>query len=155
MSKKPSNKIYAVQVGRITGIFLDWQDCKKQIDGYPGAAYKSFPIAEIDNAQRYLSGIATVNVATVSHVPAKTIQPQQAASAWQQIALCPPKPMQWCNVVYENEVGEHALFPGIVWRLPNMQWKAVGSGSALLSKEVSDTFRLFLPIPDWDLPSSF
>lgn len=39
MAKK---KFYAVKQGRKTGMFLTWDDCKKQVMGYPGAIYKSF-----------------------------------------------------------------------------------------------------------------
>lgn len=39
MAKK---KFYAVRQGRRTGMFLTWDDCKKQVMGYPGAIYKSF-----------------------------------------------------------------------------------------------------------------
>ena len=36
-------KMYAVLNGRSTGIFRTWADCEKQVKGYPGARYKSFP----------------------------------------------------------------------------------------------------------------
>lgn len=39
MAKK---KFYAVKQGRTTGMFLTWEECKKQVMGYPGAIYKSF-----------------------------------------------------------------------------------------------------------------
>ena len=39
MAKK---KFYAVKQGRKTGMFLTWDDCRKQVMGYPGARYKSF-----------------------------------------------------------------------------------------------------------------
>ena len=39
MAKK---KFYAVRQGRKTGMFLIWDECKKQVMGYPGAIYKSF-----------------------------------------------------------------------------------------------------------------
>lgn len=39
MAKK---KFYAVRQGRKTGMFLTWDECKKQVMGYPGAIYKSF-----------------------------------------------------------------------------------------------------------------
>ena len=39
-------KFYAVKNGRNTGIFLTWDDCKKQVMGYPGAIYKSFGTQE-------------------------------------------------------------------------------------------------------------
>jgi ribonuclease HI len=35
-------KYYSVHKGRETGIFTTWEDCKKQIDKYKGAIYKSF-----------------------------------------------------------------------------------------------------------------
>lgn len=38
-----AKKFYVVWVGRETGIFNDWDTCKKQVDQYPGARYKSFP----------------------------------------------------------------------------------------------------------------
>lgn len=37
-----ANKFYAVKKGKCRGIFLSWEDCKKQIDGMPYVAYKSF-----------------------------------------------------------------------------------------------------------------
>lgn len=35
-------KFYAVKVGRKTGIFETWDECKEYVSGYPGALYKSF-----------------------------------------------------------------------------------------------------------------
>ncbi len=40
MAKK--QKYYVVWEGREKGIFSSWEACKKQIDGYPEAKYKSF-----------------------------------------------------------------------------------------------------------------
>ena len=41
MAKK---KFYAVQNGRVPGVYLTWDECKKQVDGYSGASYKSFQV---------------------------------------------------------------------------------------------------------------
>jgi ribonuclease HI len=41
MAKK-KKKFYVVWAGRKRGIFTDWDACKKQIDGFTGAQYKSF-----------------------------------------------------------------------------------------------------------------
>lgn len=38
-----ASKFYVVWQGRQTGIFTDWATCKKQIDKFAGARYKSFP----------------------------------------------------------------------------------------------------------------
>ena len=37
-----AKKYYVVWEGRETGIFTDWNTCKKQIDKFAGAKYKSF-----------------------------------------------------------------------------------------------------------------
>ena len=37
-----SEKYYAVKIGRKAGIYRTWDDCKAQVNGYPGAVYKSF-----------------------------------------------------------------------------------------------------------------
>lgn len=37
-----ADKYYAVKIGRTPGIYWNWDDCKKMVDGYPGAVYKSF-----------------------------------------------------------------------------------------------------------------
>ena len=43
MAKK---KFYAVQSGRVPGVYLTWEECKKQVDGFSGAVFKSFPTRE-------------------------------------------------------------------------------------------------------------
>jgi len=35
-------KFYAVKVGRKPGIYLSWDECKKQVDKFKGAVYRSF-----------------------------------------------------------------------------------------------------------------
>lgn len=37
------SKFYVVWKGNQTGIFSDWESCRKQIEGFKGAQYKSFP----------------------------------------------------------------------------------------------------------------
>lgn len=39
----PKKKFYAVMRGRQTGLFTRWDDCKRQVEGFQGAIYKSFP----------------------------------------------------------------------------------------------------------------
>ena len=46
-----AKKFYVVWQGRETGIFKDWMTCKKHIDKFAGARYKSFPtLAEAEAA---------------------------------------------------------------------------------------------------------
>lgn len=49
----PAKKYYAVRSGRQTGLFTTWDQCKKQIMGYPNAIYKSFPT--LQEAEAYLA----------------------------------------------------------------------------------------------------
>lgn len=41
-----AKKYYAVKVGLTPGVYLNWADCKAQVDGFSGATYKSFPTLE-------------------------------------------------------------------------------------------------------------
>lgn len=45
-------KYYAVRKGRVPSIYLDWDKCRAQVDGYKGAEFKSFS-TEVD-AKNYL-----------------------------------------------------------------------------------------------------
>lgn len=53
-----AKKVYAVKKGRTTGIFMTWEDCKAQVDGFTGAEYKSF--ADPQDAMAYL-GLSSGN----------------------------------------------------------------------------------------------
>ncbi len=49
-----AGKYYAVKKGKKVGIYLNWDDCKRMVDGYSGAQYKSFKTKE--EAKAYLDG---------------------------------------------------------------------------------------------------
>jgi len=49
-------KVYAVKVGRNTGVFNTWAECEAQVKGFGGAQYKSFKT--IEEANDYL-GVAS------------------------------------------------------------------------------------------------
>lgn len=38
-----AKKFYVVWKGRETGVYSDWDSCRNQVYGFPGARYKSFP----------------------------------------------------------------------------------------------------------------
>lgn len=50
MAKK---KVYAVKIGITPGLYYTWDECKEQVNGFPGAKYKSFATEKEANA--YLS----------------------------------------------------------------------------------------------------
>lgn len=47
-----AKKFYGVKKGKITGVFTSWDECKKSVDGFPGAEYKGF--ATYDEACGYV-----------------------------------------------------------------------------------------------------
>ncbi|MBQ2113959.1 MAG: viroplasmin family protein, partial [Selenomonadales bacterium] len=51
-----TKKYYAVQAGRVPGIYMTWNDCQKQVVGYKGAKFKSFPTQEAAQAYRTVNG---------------------------------------------------------------------------------------------------
>lgn len=59
-----ATKYYAVKKGLSTGVFFTWDECKKMVDGYPGAIYKSFPTFEeaecFVKGEEYVKPVASV-----------------------------------------------------------------------------------------------
>lgn len=53
-----AKKYYAVQNGRRNGVFLTWAECQKQVSGFPGAVFKSFPTQE--EADAFVKGAAFI-----------------------------------------------------------------------------------------------
>lgn len=49
-----TKKYYGVKVGKVPGIYTTWDECKKQVTGYPGALYKGFPTE--NEAREYVTG---------------------------------------------------------------------------------------------------
>lgn len=49
-----AKKFYAVQRGRTPGIYVTWGDCEKQVKGYAGAIFKSFPTMQ--EAEAFMTG---------------------------------------------------------------------------------------------------
>ncbi|KAL0066624.1 hypothetical protein AAF712_006428 [Marasmius tenuissimus] len=57
----PIKYYYAVKLGRRTGVFHCWEDCKEQVNGHVGARYKKFRIRK--EAEDYVLELAVVTVA--------------------------------------------------------------------------------------------
>ena len=55
-------KYYAVKTGKTPGIYEDWETCKEQVEGYPGAKYKSFKTKE--EAERFIGLVSNTNASS-------------------------------------------------------------------------------------------
>ncbi len=55
-------KYYAVKFGKTPGIYTSWPECQTQINGFPGALYKSFPTRQA--AEEFLEKLKDVVEAT-------------------------------------------------------------------------------------------
>lgn len=62
-----AKKYYAVKVGKKTGIYQTWNECKAMVDGYSGAVYKGF--TDMAEAELFLYGVSQQeNNASVKNV---------------------------------------------------------------------------------------
>ena len=52
-------KFYAEKNGKVPGIYKTWDECRKQVNGYPGATYKSFKTLE--EAQQFMGNHNALN----------------------------------------------------------------------------------------------
>ena len=67
-------KWYVVWVGNNPGIYDSWEECKAQVDGYPGARYKSFN-NQTEATEAYRNGDITVRetLRAIARGPRNTI----------------------------------------------------------------------------------
>jgi len=68
-----AKKYYGVKAGRVIGIYTTWADCQKQVIGYKGALFKSFPTEA--EAKEYVSGTvpaAATGTGQLAHTAATT-----------------------------------------------------------------------------------
>lgn len=64
-----AKKYYVVKVGKTPGVYFSWADCKKMVDGYPGAVYKGFD--DLAEAQSFLEGASGGNGVSVKEKHSK------------------------------------------------------------------------------------
>ena len=112
-----SKKYYAVAIGKRTGIFESWDECKSLVDGFPGAKYKAFRTKK--EAVEYIGGDNT----DISDIP-----------------VCPPETViAFVDGSYDSEKRVYSF--GCVIRTPdNRQTELFGKGDkpqAAVSRNVA------------------
>ncbi|MCI2170336.1 ribonuclease H family protein [Schleiferilactobacillus perolens] len=65
-----AKKYYAVAKGKKTGVFTDWPTTQKQVSGFPGARYKSFPTRQEAQAWVNAGGPVQKKPATKANIKA-------------------------------------------------------------------------------------
>src|SRR5207247_1204400 len=61
------HKYYVVWKGRVQGIFTSWRECKKQILGFSGAQFKSFPTKKMAE-EAFRNGPALITFKNSKHI---------------------------------------------------------------------------------------
>lgn len=98
-----AKKFYAVKAGYVPGIYKTWDECKKQVDGFPGALYKGF--ASKKEAEDFLSISKNQNI-LVSSAETTTIKSEAIAyvdGSYDDSI----KSFAYGVVVFHNEIEEH------------------------------------------------
>ena len=68
-----AGKFYAVRVGRTPGIYLSWDECKKNVDGFSGSVYKSFKTRAEAEAFMGSTGGSACTVNSARRAPSTTV----------------------------------------------------------------------------------
>ncbi len=84
MPKNKSRKYYAVRVGRNPGVYDTWDECQREVTGYPRAAFKSFGTVEEAWEFVNVSAPKTVyNFNTENIYPQRTFYQQRSSSIYE------------------------------------------------------------------------
>lgn len=81
----PPKKYYAVWEGHNKGLFENWADCKKAVDGYIGAKYKSF--TSKDEAQKALEDNPYKHIGKNEKIAKSAVGHSKTPPATQSIAV--------------------------------------------------------------------
>lgn len=100
-------KYYAVQRGRSTGVFFSWAECQKQVTGFPGAVFKSFPT--IEEAEAFAKGDSVASSKGMEDILSKQPFEDKKAEASTVQALLQIEPdalVAYVDGSYHNGTGE-------------------------------------------------
>ena len=88
-------KYYVVWEGRDTGVFTRWADCKRAIDGYPKAKYKSF-LTEDTARKAFIEGYEAYWGKQIDETLTTLLSSSQSYTLWhcssntKALSLCTP-----------------------------------------------------------------
>ena len=77
-------KYYVVWEGRERGVYTEWNECRAQVDGHPGARYKSYPTLDEAQAAFRAGPAAAPRAGAAGGKPAATARRAAAAAAMER-----------------------------------------------------------------------
>lgn len=92
-----AKKYYAVKAGRNTGIYETWDECREQVDGYKGQAYKSFQ--SLDAAYEYMGYTSKGENSAKNEVSHKKVEVRKSGAS-RKSEECVPVPGQSEMIAY-------------------------------------------------------
>ena len=85
-----AKKYYAVRTGRKTGVFMTWAECQKQVTGFSGAEFKSFPTMEEAQAFAGVNAEGIPDTLPRAEKPASDVERLSAVTGdYAQRRVCP------------------------------------------------------------------
>lgn len=127
-----SKKYYAVRIGREPGIYLTWDECKAQVDKFPGAIYKSFKTME--EAEKFAGLKATTTEKVKSTTSTRTTKTVAKATELKPIRST-AKVKVFENYIEPLEVKDNFDMIAFVDGSYEKFSKTYGSGIAVLDLE--------------------
>ena len=123
LNNTAKNKFYTVWVGRQIGVFGSWDECRLQVEGFPGARYKGFPTRESaesafhDGPDIGKSGVETFQETSLPNwqsLPEGTPKPEPNAIAVDAACSGNPGKMEYRGVYVDTgtEVFKSPVFEG-------------------------------------------
>lgn len=125
MAKK---KYYAVKRGKTPGIYLTWEDCQNQINGFSGAVYKGF--ATIQEAEEFLGGNGGASTQNIEISGTQTVSVDREAPAENGGGAAPNMGMgeavAYVDGSYNGKTGEYGC--GVVFFYAGEQFEISRKG---------------------------
>ena len=92
---------------KFSGIFMDWDTCRAEVEGYPGAEYRSF--GKLEDAEEYLAGKVQGGVEKEPEKQQENAKPEE----------CPPEGtlLAYVDGSYDHSLKKYAF--GCVFILPD------------------------------------
>ena len=112
------NSYYTVWTGRQIGVFNSWDECRLQVEGFPGAKYKGFPTREAAESafksEPDFTKSETESIKSWESLPDGTPKPEQNAIAVDAACSGNPGKMEYRGVYVATgtEVFKSPVFEG-------------------------------------------